>query len=38
MKALYVTSGNLYGGIETVLVTVERHCNAAPELSSQFAV
>lgn len=38
MRVLHVTSGNLYGGIETMLVTIARHRDAAPGMDSQFAV
>lgn len=38
MKVLHVTSGNLYGGIETMLVTIARYRDAAPDMESQFAV
>src|SRR5439155_200029 len=33
MKILHVYSGNLYGGIETVLVTLARHRALSPELT-----
>lgn len=38
MKVLHVTSGNLYGGIETMLVTVAHFRKATPHMDSQFAV
>ena len=38
MRALHVTSGNLYGGIETMLVTIAQFRDAAPDMESQFAV
>jgi len=36
MKILHVYSGNLYGGIETVLVTLARHRALSPELTPAF--
>ena len=38
MKVLHVTSGNLYGGIEAMLVTIARNADAAPDMESQFSV
>jgi glycosyltransferase involved in cell wall biosynthesis len=38
MNVLHVTSGNLYGGIETMLVAVARHSDATPGMTSQFGV
>lgn len=38
MKVLHVTSGNLYGGIETMLVAIARHRDTATRMDSQFAV
>ena len=38
MRVLHVHSGNLYGGVETFLVTLAREAQLAPEMSSAFAV
>lgn len=38
MKVLHVTSGNLYGGIETMLVAMSRHSEATFGMETQFAV
>ncbi len=38
MKVLHVTSGNLYGGIETMLVALARHADAAGGMDTRFAV
>lgn len=38
MRALHVHSGNLYGGVETLLVTLARHRAAAPGLEPRFAL
>lgn len=38
MRVLHVYSGNLYGGIETMLVTLARHRAACPEMESHFAL
>ena len=38
MRLLHVYSGNLYGGIETMLVTLARHRSLCPEMEPQFAL
>jgi glycosyltransferase involved in cell wall biosynthesis len=38
MRLLHVYSGNLFGGIEAILVTLARHRDACPELESEFAL
>jgi glycosyltransferase involved in cell wall biosynthesis len=38
MRALHLTSGNMYGGVETFLATLAREASAVPDMSSEFAV
>ena len=38
MRVLHVTSGNLYGGVETFLTTLARESATVPEMQSDFAV
>jgi glycosyltransferase involved in cell wall biosynthesis len=38
MRVLHVTSGNLYGGVETYLVTLARLRNLCPTMESEFAL
>jgi len=38
MRVLHITSGNLYGGVETFLTTLVREAHAAPGMKSEFAV
>jgi glycosyltransferase involved in cell wall biosynthesis len=38
VRTLHVYSGNLWGGIETFLVTLARHARAAPAWESEFAL
>jgi len=38
MRVLHVSAGNLYGGLETVLVTLARCRALSPELESEFAL
>jgi glycosyltransferase involved in cell wall biosynthesis len=38
MRLLHVYSGNFYGGIETLLVTLARHQHLCPEMEHQFAL
>ena len=38
MRVLHVHSGNLYGGVETFLVTLAREAGVAPGMSSSFAL
>jgi glycosyltransferase involved in cell wall biosynthesis len=38
MKVLHVHSGNLYGGVETMLVTLARHRGLCPDMEPHFAL
>lgn len=38
MRVLHVYSGNLYGGIETMLVTLARHRSFCPKMEPHFAL
>jgi glycosyltransferase involved in cell wall biosynthesis len=38
MRILHVNSGNLFGGIEVLLVTLARHRALCPEMEPEFAV
>src|SRR5437879_1819269 len=38
MRLLHVHSGNLYGGVETLLVTLARYHKLCPLLESEFAL
>jgi glycosyltransferase involved in cell wall biosynthesis len=38
MKVLHLHSGNLYGGVETCLLTLAREAACAPGMTSEFAV
>ena len=38
MRVLHVHSGNLYGGVETMLTTLARRSDACPELQQEFAL
>jgi glycosyltransferase involved in cell wall biosynthesis len=38
MRVLHITSGNMYGGVETFLATLARESAAVPEMESEFAV
>src|SRR5437899_10214168 len=38
MKVLHVHSGNLYGGVETMLVTLARHRALCPDMEPHFAL
>ncbi len=38
MRVLHVSAGNLYGGLETVLVTLARCRALSPELECEFAL
>jgi glycosyltransferase involved in cell wall biosynthesis len=38
MRVLHITSGNMYGGVETFLATLARESPAVPEMESAFAV
>src|SRR5438034_1484 len=37
-RALHLVSGKLYGGVETLLVTLARHAASRPSLENQFAI
>src|SRR5438094_823882 len=37
MRVLHVNSGNLFGGVETLLVTLARHRELCPALEPHFA-
>jgi glycosyltransferase involved in cell wall biosynthesis len=38
MRVLHVHSGNLYGGVETILTTLARKANSCPEFQQEFAL
>jgi len=38
LRVLHVHSGNLYGGVETILVTLARHRDLCPQMESHFAL
>ena len=38
MRVLHVTSGNMYGGVETFLTTLVREASAAPGMDPEFAI
>jgi glycosyltransferase involved in cell wall biosynthesis len=38
MRVLYVHSGNLYGGVETLLVTLARYRDLCPEMKPHYAL
>jgi len=38
MRVLHISSGNMYGGVETFLATLAREANAAPGMESEFAL
>ena len=38
MRVLHVHSGNLYGGVETLMVTLARHRDLCPEMETDFAL
>ena len=38
MRVLHVSSGNMYGGVETLLATLAREAQAAPEMEPHFAL
>ena len=37
-RVLHVHAGNVYGGVETILVTMARHAEAAPDVEHRFAL
>jgi glycosyltransferase involved in cell wall biosynthesis len=38
MRVLHIDPGNLYGGVETLLVTLARHRHLCPEMEPEFGV
>lgn len=38
MRVLHLTSGNMYGGVETFLATLAREATAVPDMRSEFAM
>jgi glycosyltransferase involved in cell wall biosynthesis len=38
MRVLHITSGNLFGGVETLLTTLARYRGVCPEMEPEFAV
>lgn len=38
MRVLHVYSGNLFGGVERMLVTLARHADACPEMKTAYAL
>lgn len=38
MRVLHLTSGNMYGGVETFLTTLAREATSVPDLRSEFAM
>jgi hypothetical protein len=38
MRVLHLHSGNMYGGVETLLATLVREAGAAPGMSSDVAL
>ena len=38
MRVLHITSGNMYGGVETFLTTLLRERSSAPDMQPEFAV
>lgn len=38
MRVLHVYSGNLFGGVERMLVTLARHASACPEMKTSYAL
>src|SRR2546428_8801066 len=38
LRVLHVHSGNLYGGVETILVTLARYRDLCPQMESHFAL
>jgi glycosyltransferase involved in cell wall biosynthesis len=38
MRVLHLTSGNMYGGVETFLTTLAREATTVPDMRSEFAV
>jgi glycosyltransferase involved in cell wall biosynthesis len=38
MKVLHIHSGNMYGGVETLLTTLALHCDLSPDMEPHFAL
>ena len=38
MKVLHINAGNLYGGVETILITLARHRDLCPQMETEFAL
>jgi glycosyltransferase involved in cell wall biosynthesis len=38
LRVLHLHAGNLYGGVETILVTLARYAGAAPDVEHRFAL
>ncbi len=38
IRALHIAAGNLYGGVETFLVTLARYRDRVPDIASEFAL
>src|SRR5215216_3418250 len=38
MRVLHICSGNLYGGVETIQVTLARYRHECPEMEPQYTV
>ena len=38
VRVLHVHAGNVYGGVETILVNLARHAEAAPDVEHRFAL
>ncbi len=38
MRVLHVHSGNMYGGVETLLVTLARHRDLCPSMEPHYAL
>lgn len=38
MRVLHIHSGNMYGGVETMLATLSRHRDSCPEMEPYFAL
>ncbi len=38
MRVLHISAGNLYGGVETMLVTLARDRQVLPALDQEFAL
>ena len=38
MKVLHINAGNMFGGVETILVTLARRRNLCPEMEPSYAL